>query len=127
MSQRRQVLGRRDKSRIHPRLPTQPRTPNRHETQNRSLHGSSMSAPASIGSLRSFLQEEFVMHRSDRVVLGAAAAVDVFVVPVSVTTAVVVAASSRRRAWGQRHRVVSPSVRRAYSDSYLNDNWILVR
>jgi hypothetical protein len=66
------------------------------------------------------------MHRSNKVVLGAAAAVDVFVAPVSVTTAVVVSASSRRRAWGNDPSSRPGPAGRAYSDSYLNDNWILV-
>lgn len=40
------------------------------------------------------------MHRSDKVVLGAAAAVGVFVTPVPVTTAIVVAAVSvKNRGW----------------------------
>jgi hypothetical protein len=40
------------------------------------------------------------MHKSDKVALGAAAAVGVFVVPLPVTTAVVVAAVSvKKREW----------------------------
>ena len=43
------------------------------------------------------------MHKSDKVVLGAAAAVGVFVAPVGVTTAVVVAAVSvKNREWIKR-------------------------
>jgi hypothetical protein len=43
------------------------------------------------------------MHRSDTVVLGAAAAVGVFVVPLPITTAVVVAAVSvKKRKWIMR-------------------------
>ena len=43
------------------------------------------------------------MHNSDKVVLGAVAAVGVFVAPVAVTTAVVVAAVSvKNREWIKR-------------------------
>ena len=68
------------------------------------------------------------MHRSDKVVLGAAAAVDAFVAPMSRYHGGCRRSQRTSSSLGGNVTGQSPGpAGRPYSDSYLNDNWILVR
>ena len=109
MSQRRQVLGGRDKSNNTPGA--NPRT-RAHRTVMKLRTGGSTAAVARLlqPSARFVLLSRTSLSCTDQTRLSWALLR--LLMPLwhryPVTTAVVVAANARHRAWGQRHRAVSP-------------------